>query len=356
MALYKRKNSKFWWFKFTFDGSLIQQSTKCRNRRDAETVEAAFRTQLALGRIGIKQKPKAPSFGDAVKDFLKWSKIERATTTHRRIEFSFAPLLSYFGETVKTDKIEKKHIESFISHRISQTSRKTGKPITRETVNRELCCLKMLFQRLCDAELLEKNPARLIKKLPENERAFHVITEAERKRYTLAAPPILADVFNLMLETGLRCGEAYQLKRGDINLSGNYLKVTRGKTKSSARRVPLSDVAKKILSARMSRLAGENIFPQNDIDGKQPTDSLIKFHLRTVRALGFDFRIYDARHTFATRAVEDGVDLMTLSAILGHNGLKMLSRYAHPSENLKADAIRKMEKGQAKAARSRKAT
>jgi len=159
-----------------------------------------------------------------------------------------------------------------------------------------------------------------------------------------------------MLETGLRCGEAYALKRNDINLNTGHLKVTQGKTKSSVRQVPLSDVAKKILSARLSRLAGENIFPQNDIDGAKATADMIQIHLRTVRSLGFNFRIYDARHTFVTRAVEDGVDLMTLSAILGHTSLKMLSRYAHPSENLKTEAIRKMDKSQAKAVWSRKAT
>jgi len=190
MALYKRKNFKYWWFKFTFDGDLVQQASKCKNKRDAETVESAFRTQLALGRIGIKPKPKAPTFGEAVKDFLKWSKVERAPTPHKRIEFSFAPLLSFFGESVKMDKIEKKDIEKFVFARTSQISRKTKKPITRETVKCELCCLKLLFQRVCDAELLEKNPARLVKKLPENERTFHVISDAERKRYSLAAHPV----------------------------------------------------------------------------------------------------------------------------------------------------------------------
>ncbi len=56
MALYKRPNSKFWWMKFYFDGELVQQSTKVANKRDALTIEAAFRHELALGRIGIKPR------------------------------------------------------------------------------------------------------------------------------------------------------------------------------------------------------------------------------------------------------------------------------------------------------------
>ncbi len=41
MGLYKRPNSKFWWMKFTFAGELVQQSTKCKDKRDAAEVEAA---------------------------------------------------------------------------------------------------------------------------------------------------------------------------------------------------------------------------------------------------------------------------------------------------------------------------
>jgi spore germination protein GerM len=70
MALYKRPNSKYWWMKFFFDGEFVQQSTKCSNKRDALQVEAAFRHELALGRIGIEPKVKAPTFKQAVDDFL----------------------------------------------------------------------------------------------------------------------------------------------------------------------------------------------------------------------------------------------------------------------------------------------
>ena len=49
MALYKRPTSKYWWMKFQFDGEIVQQSTKCSNKRDAVTFECMFRTQARLG-------------------------------------------------------------------------------------------------------------------------------------------------------------------------------------------------------------------------------------------------------------------------------------------------------------------
>jgi integrase len=56
------------------------------------------------------------------------------------------------------------------------------------------------------------------------------------------------------------------------------------------------------------------------------------------------FRLYDCRHTFASRAVEQGINLVTLAAMLGHANLKMVMRYAHPSENEKQTAVNMLQK------------
>jgi len=152
------------------------------------------------------------------------------------------------------------------------------------------------------------------------------------------------DVAAVMLETGMRCGEVYQLRKQDVNLAQGFVKVVKGKTKSSIRRVHLSDRARMILTYRIKRFDGENLFPQNETDGQIATTSLNNLHLKTIRLLGYSFRLYDCRHSFATRALESGVDLLNLASILGRANLKMVSRYAHPSEQHKADAIRRMDK------------
>lgn len=51
----------------------------------------------------------------------------------------------------------------------------------------------------------------------------------------------------------------------------------------------------------------------------------------------------DLRHTFATRSVAAGVDLPTLSAILGHTSIQMTMRYVHPAEEQKRFAAGKFE-------------
>jgi integrase len=91
------------------------------------------------------------------------------------------------------------------------------------------------------------------------------------------------------------------------------------------------------------KFTGENLFPQNDIDGRTATLTSDRMRLKTIKKLKLKFRLYDARHTFASRAVADGIDLLVLASILGHSNLRMVMRYAHPTEGFKADAIKRME-------------
>ena len=350
MALYKRPDSKFWWMKFHFDGEIIQQSTKCSNKRDAGTVESAYRTQLALGKIGIKPKPKAPTFKKAADDFLKWSKVNHAQkpNSYVRVKYSCQSLKDFFGET-KVDQIEPKDIEKFIFRRSKQTSKKTGEPITRDTINLELIALKTILKRLLSAGILSENPAREIKQLAENVRNFHVLTDDEEKIYLMACPQPIQDVASLMLETGMRPSELYGLKRENVSIEKGYLQIEDSKTKSSNRKVWLSDIALKILQNRSDKFTGVYLFPKGDKDGNPPTYQLNDQHRTTLSRIKLNFRLYDCRHTFATRAIESGIDLLTLAHLLGHSSLDEVMRYAHVNETRKNEAIQQMQKKAARA-------
>jgi integrase len=56
-----------------------------------------------------------------------------------------------------------------------------------------------------------------------------------------------------------------------------------------------------------------------------------------------DFRLYDLRHTWASRVAMAGVDLVTLAALLGHSKLAMVTRYAHPTEEHQFAAVKKLQ-------------
>jgi integrase len=75
-------------------------------------------------------------------------------------------------------------------------------------------------------------------------------------------------------------------------------------------------------------------------DAVHPLVKVNRAHTSAVARSGVRaFRLYDCRHTFATRAAMAGVDLVTLAALLGHSRLTMVTRYAHPTEEHQFDAI-----------------
>ena len=55
------------------------------------------------------------------------------------------------------------------------------------------------------------------------------------------------------------------------------------------------------------------------------------------------FRLYDLRHTWATRAAESGIDLVTLAALLGHSKVQMALRYAHQTPEHQARSVERLE-------------
>jgi len=69
MAVYKRGD--VWWFKFSWKGELIRESTKQGNKRVAEQIESARKTQLAKEEVGIRDKAPVPTLAHfAEHDFL----------------------------------------------------------------------------------------------------------------------------------------------------------------------------------------------------------------------------------------------------------------------------------------------
>src|SRR5437867_9831261 len=84
MAVYKQAKSKNWWYKFNWNGKQIRQSTKQTNKRVAEQMEAAHRTALAKGEVGIRDKKPVPTLAKFAEEnflpFVRATKAEKPRT------------------------------------------------------------------------------------------------------------------------------------------------------------------------------------------------------------------------------------------------------------------------------------
>jgi integrase len=96
---------------------------------------------------------------------------------------------------------------------------------------------------------------------------------------------------------------------------------------------------------KATKLGTPYLFPSRH-DVQKPIGSVKKAHGAAVKRANIKrhFRLYDSRHTFATRVVASGVDLPTLSALLGHASIVMSAHYVHPATEQKRVAMEKFEK------------
>jgi integrase len=153
---------------------------------------------------------------------------------------------------------------------------------------------------------------------------------------------MLRDVATLMLETGMRPEEVYRIRRENVLLAQGFLAILYGKTKAARRRVPLTAAARSVLEQRMAS-AEEYLFPC-ETDTSRPVPKVNNAHDRAVRdSKVASFRLYDLRHTWATRAAMPGIDLVTLAAMLGHSRIQMVLRYAHPTQQHQHQAMERLE-------------
>ena len=79
-------------------------------------------------------------------------------------------------------------------------------------------------------------------------------------------------------------------------------------------------------------------------DTKIDGDNLRRAFKKALQKAGIeDFHFHDLRHTFATRLAQNGVDIYTISKLLGHKDIRMTERYSHRSPESLRDGIQVLE-------------
>lgn len=149
-----------------------------------------------------------------------------------------------------------------------------------------------------------------------------------------------------LLHTGLRRGEALALTWGDVDLRRATITV-RGETAKSgqSRTIPLNST---VLDALTTWRQGSASHGASDIVFANPATGEGMADVKTawgrlLKAAGITgFRLHDLRHTFASRLVMAGVDLVTVSRLLGHSDIRMTMRYSHLAPDHLASAVAKL--------------
>ena len=222
-------------------------------------------------------------------------------------------------------------------------------------------CRKALEKAVADG-IIRINPAIGCKLPPKKAKEMQVLTREEMQRFMAQAKADgYFELFLLELCTGMRRGEIVALQWDDLNMQTGELHICRQattvhgnihicapKTKSSIRTVILPPDIVKILAEYKKRINSRWMFPSPVKEDAPYHPSAIRKVLdRTLeRAECKHVRFHDLRHTFATTALANGMDVKTLSAIIGHiSSETTLNIYTHITDNMQRSAANKIEQG-----------
>jgi integrase len=219
-----------------------------------------------------------------------------------------------------------------------------GRHVTPAAVNRDLAVLRILFNLAIRLKKARTNPVSGVNLLPEHNLQMRVLSWEEEASYLTVASQPLRDVAMLILETGMRPGEVFRLRREDVNLELGFLRIPTGKTAFARRTIPLTQRGRAVLSRRMLDAKSDWLFPSRS-NAEQPINWLRRAHVIALCKAGVHppFRLYDLRHTALTRMAMAGIDLPTLRELAGHANIQMTMRYVHPTPQHKVAAITKLE-------------
>jgi integrase len=374
------RRGRIWWYKFRWVGEEIRESSKGTNKRNAEKMEAAHKTKLALGEVGIREKKTAPTLTEFMdQDFIPYlertgpKKAEYYGKCVRKLK-SFAKLAKAHLDQIDHD-LTQEYIEFRKLHRFEFRTGKGrqqvrgGKPLQIGTLNRDLATLRRMLKLAAEWGRVSKLEVR-VRLLPGENRRNRALTEAEDAAYLKAALEVgyareeacraalkgiratqrgqhprprdafqLHDLTIIMLDSGLRPDEAYRLKPENIREGAIW--IFEGKTAAARRRIPImTERLRGVLEMRIARTAaGGWLFPADTKSGHIEESSLKKQHKNALKASGVaPFELYILRHTCLTRWGEY-MDSARLQKYAGHADFKTTLRYIHPRDESMEEAM-----------------
>lgn len=214
---------------------------------------------------------------------------------------------------------------------------------------------RMALEKAVAEGLIRVNPAIGCKLPPKKAREMQVLTQNEIIRFLHQAKEEgCYELFLLELGTGMRRGEILALKWSDLNFATGELRIERQvyiikaeviisapKTKASIRTVILPPSLIKTLAVYKETVDSEWMFPSPTDNGRPRNPSSVRKRLQLIleRAGCKKVRFHDLRHTFATMALEHGMDVKTLSATIGHvSSATTLDIYSHITDTMQRQA------------------
>lgn len=385
-SIYKRASDKLWIGTYTvgrkLDGSPNVKTVSAKNYDDCLRKLREKQQQVDSGLYVEPDKQTVEQwmltwFEHYVRPVRKGS---TADTTYANIRKHIIPALG----SIKLQKLRGEHVQAF--YNMEQAEGNNGKGMAPGSIKRMHTVLRSAMEQAVQNKLIRFNPCAAVK-LPKMEQEEVEVLQDSEYTKLLAAIPDSNDgrAILLMLNTGMRASEACGLRWKDIaddTITVNQVSMrvhayegtqqkdsslifTTPKTKKSHRQIPLSKSMQQMIIKQRMWVNSERVKAVKAYEcGKSPKQwqdhdlvfctkvgapmdkrNLLRSYHRILKAAGLSQRgLHTLRHTFATRALAKGMDVRTLSELLGHeNVATTLNLYCHSSLDKKREWMDKLD-------------
>lgn len=331
MGILRRGES--WFIDYYAGGRRVREKVG-PSKNDARNALSVRKAQIAQGRFQLRTRGSSPTFEQFAERYEAFSKVNKRGFKNE--EYRLRQLKQNFGKCRLAD------LNAWDGEKLKSRLSSTRKPAT---VNRLLGNLKHMMSKAVEWHLLDKNPFTEVKLLHVPEFTERILSKDEEEKLLAACrrvrAPHLWSIVTLALNTGMRRGEILSLQWGQVDLENRLVRIVGGKTAQSNRKIPMNETAFDLLS-NLSR-KNSLVFPSHRKEG-EPFRDPKKAFATAIRLAGIEhLRFHDLRHTFATRLVRAGVDIITVQHLLGHSKITMTARYAHSLADDKIAAVRRLD-------------
>lgn len=255
-------------------------------------------------------------------------------------------LIPFFGAAILSD-IRPADVQEFFASK---------KECSHSLLEKLRTTLSAIFEAAIDNDLIYKNPAKYTKLKSEAEpKKKTALTDDQIEFVKSAAEDKMPEVI-FLLETGLRRGELLGLMWSDIDLKNGTAKIQRsvsveaGKAVvrppkwESYRTIPLMPSTIELLRSRQR--TSLYVFPAQLTHGAENPNNFSRRLRRFFSSLPEDCRCsaHELRHSYASQLMRKGVNIYTISKLLGHRDIKVTSKtYVHPdTEALRSEVFGKI--------------
>ena len=264
----------------------------------------------------------------------------------------------------KITELGRREIQEFLTQQKKGGNMRSGEKLSATSTNMMLSILNLAFEYACNMEYIEENPCVRVRRTKAETKKIEAFTVEEQRAIEVEiarSDDRRLHGILICLYTGLRIGELLGLTWKDVDFDRGVIKITKTvyrekdengmwqlcvdtpKTKASDRIIPLPEYITNMLHQDYESAQTPYVVENKKGERMSIRSYQYIFEKLTERAGVRKLNFHALRHTFATRAIECGMDIKTVADIMGHQNASItLNRYAHCMLDHKIEMMQKL--------------